>query len=142
MKNNARKWQIGILTFLGTALAVLLIANLSLGDKVIDRQLPGVYAVGDAQFLRTMNVLLGPQLMPGNRAQALVNGDQIFPAMLEAIRSARSTITTETYIYWSGGTGAQFTEALVERARAGVKVHVLFDAVGSGKIDKQHVQRM
>src|SRR5687767_907923 len=137
-----RKWRVGLLTFLGTALAVLLIANLSLGDKVIDRQVPGVYAVADAQFVRTMNVLLGPQLMPGNRAQALVNGDQIFPAMLEAIRGARSTITMETYIYWSGDTGAQFTEALVERARAGVKVHVLFDAVGSGKVDKQHVQRM
>ena len=142
MKKNARKWQIGILTFLGTALAVLLIANLSLGDKVIDRQVPGVYAVDDAQFLRTMNVLLGPQLMPGNRAQALVNGDQIFPAMLEAIGGARSTITMETYIYWSGEIGARFTEALAERARAGVKVHVLFDAVGSGKVDKEHVRRL
>jgi cardiolipin synthase len=62
--------------------------------------------------------------------------------MLEAIRGARSTITMETYIYWSGDIGGRFTEALVERARAGVKVHVLFDAVGSGKIDEKHVQRL
>src|SRR5687768_10033410 len=142
MKNNARKWQIGILTFLGTALAVLLIANLSLGDKVIDREVASHYSVEDPQFRRTMNVLLGPQIMPGNQVQALVNGDEIFPAMLKAIRAARHTVTFETYVYWSGEVGAQFTEALAERARAGVKVHVLFDAVGAGKIDKRHVRRM
>ena len=143
MKKDAyRKWQIGILTFLGTALAVLLIANLSLGDKVIDREVASHYSVEDPQFRRTMNVLLGPQILPGNQVQALVNGDEIFPAMLKAIRAARHTVTFETYVYWSGEVGAQFTEALAERARAGVKVHVLFDAVGAGKIDKRHVRRL
>ena len=140
--NPHRKWQIGILTFLGTALAVLLIANLSLGDKAIDRQVASQYSVEDPQFRRTMNVLLGPQLLPGNQVEPLLNGDEIFPAMLEAIRGARRTITFESYIYWSGEVGGKFTDALVERARAGVKVHVLFDAVGGGKIDKQHVRRM
>ena len=141
-KENARRWRIGILTFLGTALAVLLIANLSLGDKVIDREVASHYTVEEPQFRRTINVLLGPQLLPGNRVRALLNGDEIFPAMLEAIRGARKTLTFETYIYWSGEVGRQFTEALAERSRAGVKVHVLFDAVGGGKIDKAHVRQL
>jgi cardiolipin synthase A/B len=121
---------------------VLLIANLSLGDKRIDEDVPTLYAVEDPQFVRSMNVLLGPQLMPGNRAQALVNGDQIFADMLAAIRGARRTITFETYIYWSGATGEQFTEALIERARAGVKVHLLYDALGSQRIDDKAIARM
>jgi cardiolipin synthase len=121
---------------------VLLIANLSLGDKVIDEDVPSLYPVADPQFLRSMNVLLGPQLVAGNRVQALVNGDRIFPDMLEAIRGARSTITFETYVWWSGSIGEEFSRALAERARAGVRVHVIFDAVGGGKIDEASVDEM
>jgi len=62
--------------------------------------------------------------------------------MLEAIRGARRSITFEMYIYWQGKVGAQFTEALAERARAGVKVHFMYDALGSGKIDKRYVEEM
>lgn len=137
-----RRWKVGILTFLATALAVLLVANLSLGDKRIDERVPTLYAVEDPQFLRSMNVLLGAQLMPGNRVQALVNGDEFFPDMLKAIAAAQKTITFETYIYWSGEVGAQFTRALAERARAGVRVHVLFDALGSQKIDEAEVREL
>jgi cardiolipin synthase len=121
---------------------VLLIANLSLGDKVIDEQVPSLYSVADPQFVRSMNVLLGPQLLGGNRAQALVNGERIFPDMLAAIRGARSTITFETYVWWSGSIGEQFTRALAERARNGVRVHVIFDAVGGGRIDDASVAAM
>jgi cardiolipin synthase len=137
-----KKWKVGLATFLATGVAVLLIANLSLGDKRIDEHVPTLYAVEDGQFLRSMNVLLGPQLMPGNRVQALVNGDQIFADMLAAIRAARRTITFETYIYWSGAIGEQFTAALVERAQAGVKVHLLYDALGSQRIDAKSIERM
>jgi cardiolipin synthase len=55
--------------------------------------------------------------------------------MLAAIRGATRTITFETYIYWSGAIGRDFAEALAERARNGVKVHVLLDWVGSAKMD-------
>jgi cardiolipin synthase A/B len=135
-------WRIAILTFLGTGLGVLLVANLTLGDKVIDENVPALYSVADPQFVRTMSVMLGPALLPGNRTRALLNGDQIFPDMLEAIRGAQKTITFEMYIYWKGSIGEQFTAALVERAQAGVKVHVLIDALGSQKIEKQVIERM
>jgi cardiolipin synthase A/B len=135
-------WRIGILTFLATALGVLVAANLSLGDKKIDTSVASLYAVGDPQFVRTMNVMLGPALVPGNRARALVNGDEIFPEMLAAIRGARKTITFEMYIYWRGSVGEQFTAALEERARSGVKVHVMIDALGSQKIEQKVIRRL
>jgi len=125
-----------------TALAALFILNLSLGDKTIDRRVETLYAVADPQFQRTMGALLGPALVPGNHAVALVNGDEIFPAMLKAIREAQRTIDFETYIYWSGATGKAFADALSERARAGVRVSVLLDWIGSGKLDERLLEAM
>jgi cardiolipin synthase len=62
--------------------------------------------------------------------------------MLQAIRSAQRTITFETYIYWSGRIGQAFADALSERARSGVKVHLLLDWVGSSKMDASMLQAM
>ena len=66
---------------------------------------------------------------------ALCNGDEIFPAMLEAIRGATKTICFETFIYWSGSIGREFGEALSERARRGEDARML-DRVGSNRIDE------
>jgi len=68
-------------------------------------KLSAEYSVDDPQFERTMGSLLGPPIVPGNAAATLVNGDQIFPAMLDAIHGARESITFETFIYWSGPVG-------------------------------------
>jgi len=81
-------------------------------------------------------------ILPGNRFEALLNGDRIFPPMLNAIRGARHTISFETYIYWSGQIGKDFADALADRARAGVKVHVLVDWVGSSKMEKAYLDEM
>jgi cardiolipin synthase len=89
-----------------------------------------------------MSTLLGPTLVQGNRATALVNGDEIFPAMLSAVRSARHSIDFETYIYWSGNVGRTFGDALSERARAGVRVHLLVDWLGSQKMDHRVLDEM
>ena len=129
-------------TVVATIAIALLVVNLSLGDKQIDWRPQHLYGVDDPQFLRTMGVMLGPTLTNGNRVETLLNGDQIFPAMLEAIRSASETVTFETYIYWSGSIGKEFAAALAERASAGVRVHVLIDWVGSGKIDASYLQEM
>jgi cardiolipin synthase len=125
-----------------TVALVLLVMNLSLGDKQVDWRPKHLYAVADPQFVRTMSVMLGPPLTSGNRVEVLLNGDQIFPAMLDAIRAAKETVTFETYIYWSGSTGKAFADALAERANAGVRVHVLIDWVGSSKIDEAYLQEM
>lgn len=131
-----------VLAVVVTALSLLIALNLSTSERKIERRVGALYATGDPQFVRSMGALLGPQLVAGNRVAALLNGDEIFPAMLDAIRSARATITFETYIYWSGDIGRTFADELSERARAGVKVHVLLDWLGSGKIDESFLSEM
>ena len=125
-----------------TLIAVLIAANFTSGEKDVSRELPRLYATHDPQFRRAIGSLLGPALVGGNRVQELLNGDQIFPDMLQAIRSARHSITFETYIYWSGDIGREFADALSERAKAGIKVHVLLDWLGSAKIDDSFLDEM
>lgn len=126
-----------VLAVIGSALLLLIVLNLTSGEKKIEHEIRPLYGVGEPQFVRSMGVLLGPAIVGGNRVTALQNGDEIFPAMLEAIRGATQTISFETYIYWSGRIGREFAEALAARARAGVEVHVLLDWVGAGKMDDE-----
>ena len=117
------------------------VLNLRAEKKIAVRPVH-LYAVADQQFLRSMGVLLGPPLVDGNRVETLLNGDRIFPSMLQAISGAKQTIDFETYIYWSGEIGKRFAEALAERARAGVKVSVLVDWLGSQKMDNDSIETM
>ncbi|RZL39585.1 MAG: cardiolipin synthase B [Rubrivivax sp.] len=135
-------WVVILATFTATLLAVLLFQNLSTAEKKIDEKLPKLYETDDAEFRRSLSALLGPPLVEGNQVETLVNGDQIFPSMLAAIRSAQKTVNFETYIYWSGTIGREFVDALTERARAGVKVNVLLDWVGSMKMDTAMLDEM
>jgi cardiolipin synthase len=131
-----------VIAVAGTLLVVLLVVNLATPDKKIEHPITHTYAVGDPQFFRAVNSLLGPPLTSGNTVTALQNGDQIFAAMLEAIASARQTITFETFIFWSGTIGQQFTDALIERTRNGVRVHLMVDWVGSSKMDDAMIDSM
>ncbi len=124
-----------------TVLATLIVLNLRAEKKIAVRPVH-LYPVADQQFLRSMSVLLGPPLVDGNRVETLLNGDRIFPSMLQAITGAKQTIDFETYIYWSGEIGKRFAEALAERARAGVKVNVLVDWLGSQKMDNDAIETM
>ena len=140
---RSRRMLFGILIAVpSTAIAVVIALNFVPSERRVERRIEHRYGTGDPQFLRTMGVLLGPAILPGNRVQYLENGDEIFPAMLEAIAGARETITFETYIYWSGEIGKRFAEALAERARAGVRVHVLMDWVGSGQMDDALLEQL
>jgi cardiolipin synthase A/B len=78
----------------------------------------------------------------GNDYDVLTNGDQVFPATLDAIRGARRRISFETYIYDSGEIANQFTAALEEVARRGVRVNLVVDAVGSSSMDGTHLERL
>ena len=130
------------LVVLLTAASLLLVVNFGLGEKKVETDVQHLYAVEDPQFLRSMGLLLGPSIIDGNTVTGLVNGDQIFPSMLQAIAGAERTILFETYIYWSGDIGQKFADALAERARAGIKVHVLLDWVGSAKLDGALMKKM
>ncbi len=114
----------------------LLVSNFIGGEKKIERRIERLYALDDPRFMSELGVLLGPPFLNGTKIRALLNGDEIFPPMLAAIRNAKRSINFETYIYWSGDIGREFADALAERARQGVKVHVLLDWVGSAKMDE------
>jgi cardiolipin synthase A/B len=135
-----------LLTILPTAvvtlIVVLVIANLSTGEKKIEHKIGRLYSSHDAQFIRSMGLLLGPPVVSGNRFDVLVNGDEIFPSMLDGIAGAQKTITFETFIYWSGEIGERFAVALSDKARAGVAVHVLLDWVGSQKMDGRYLRML
>ncbi len=137
-----KPFPVALITCAVTLLAVFLTFNFMPSEKKIERQLQRLYSPEDPQFRRSMGVLLGPPIIEGNKVDVLLNGDQIFPAMLKAIREAEHTITLETYIYWSETIGKEFSAALIERARAGVKVHVMLDFIGSMKMDEASMEAM
>ncbi|HEX6882436.1 MAG TPA: phospholipase D-like domain-containing protein [Planctomycetota bacterium] len=139
-----RRWKVIWIAagVLGAAFVVLLLVNLSSGQVAVERKVEHLYSVAEPEFVRSMGTLLGPALLEGNRIETLLNGEEIFPAMLAAIRAARRTITFETYIYWSGEIGREFAAALSERARAGVRVHVLLDWLGAAKMEAELLDEM
>ncbi|RYY82240.1 MAG: cardiolipin synthase B, partial [Comamonadaceae bacterium] len=104
-----------VLSVIVALIAALVYVNLSAGERRVSHEIEHLYPVDHPQFYRAMGMLLGPDIVRGNRVTALVNGDEIFPAMLEAIRSAKRTVLFETFIYWSGEIGDQFADALSER---------------------------
>ena len=131
-----------VATFIATVIGFVLFQNLSSSERKIEYEIDDPPAVDDPRFERLVSHLLGPPLVEGHCIQTLLNGDEIFPAMLSAIRQARQTINFETYIYWSGEIGREFSDALSERARAGVRVQVLLDWIGSAKLDAGAIQEM
>jgi cardiolipin synthase len=130
-----KPFYIVVLSVAATVAVGFVAVNLSTPEKKITERIAHEYDVADPQFRRSMSVLLGPPLIEGNRVDTLVNGKQIFPAMLAAIRSAKRSINFETYIYWSGNIGKEFAAALADRATSGVRVCLLVDWVGSSKMD-------
>lgn len=124
-----------------TVFLVICVLNFSLGDKQIDEPLNRLYSTADPQFLRTASAVLTPALVGGNGVQTLLNGDQIFPAMLDAVRAARTSVTFETYIFWSSTIGLEFEHAFTDAARRGVKVKIMLDWIG-GELSGANVERM
>jgi len=110
--------------------------------KIIKDPIVVDFGPGDRAFIHALGPLLGADFSTGNRITPLINGDRFFPAMLDAIRSAQRSVTLETYIWSSGSISDQFIEALSERARAGVKVHVLADGMGALKFKDADQERM
>jgi cardiolipin synthase len=114
----------------GGAVGVLLVRNFFESEKKVRKLIETDYGVGEPPFVRTMSQLMGPALIDGNKVTTLQNGEEIFPAMLGAIGAARRSITFENFVFAAGDTVDEFASALAARAREGVKVHFLQDAMG------------
>ncbi|HET7662170.1 MAG TPA: phospholipase D-like domain-containing protein, partial [Rhodanobacteraceae bacterium] len=110
--------------------------NLRAPESGIDHLDGQVGAVGSQRFQREASALLGSQILAGNSVVDYQNGVEFFPAMLKDIRSAKVSINLESYIFRDSHIGQQFVQALAARAKAGVKIHVLADRIGSRGSDK------
>jgi cardiolipin synthase len=107
----------------------------------VHRTLPPMN-LGEPAFFSTLEAHAQAPIVGGNRLTLLLNGEQIYPAILDAIRGARRTITYAQYSYEDGEIARQLAEALAERCRAGVTAHVLLDSVGTLSMPREYVDLM
>ncbi|MGR8012064.1 phospholipase D-like domain-containing protein [Streptomyces hypolithicus] len=91
---------------------------------------------------RRLERLIGIAATEGNSVVPLRNGDAIFEAMLDGIRSAEHTVDMMTFVYWRGDIAGQFARALAEKAAEGVRVRLLLDGFGSRLIEKDQLRAM
>jgi cardiolipin synthase len=96
-------------------------------------------AAGDPAFAATMEAHTGSPILGGNHVDVLLNGDEIFPAKLAAIRAARATIAYAEYFYADGQPAREIAEALAERCRAGVSARILLDGFGTLSMPAEYV---
>lgn len=85
---------------------------------------------------------LGVPFTSGNKVQVLKNGNEIFPAMLQAIRDAEERIEFLTFVYWTGNIAREFAKALSKKAEEGIEVYVILDSFGAAKMPKELVDLM
>ena len=129
-----RGWRLGILIGIGVVGLLLMLAQ---DQETLTVQSP--VAAEDPRYAEYVASLLGAPVEPGDRYWVLRNGDEVFPAMLEAIRQAKRRISFESFIYSDGVVGDQFTKELSAAAQRGVTVRIVLDAVGgelSGKSEE------
>jgi cardiolipin synthase len=84
-----------------------------------------------ADLAHLVQRLVQRPLMAGNRVQPLLDGEEAYPAMLDAIAAARRTVSLSTYIFDYDGVGRRFRDALAAAVARGVEVRVIVDAVGA-----------
>jgi cardiolipin synthase len=98
--------------------------------------------IAQPAFAATLGGYTGTTVVGGNRVEILLNGTEIFRAKLAAIRKARTTINYAQYVYEDGEPARDITRALADRCRAGVKVNVLLDSVGSLAMPTQYREEL
>lgn len=124
------------------ATVAVITANLVMVQWGIDYAISDAPDVDSPAFLQLLAALLSLRLRGGNRIRLLLNGNEAFPAMFDAVRSAERYVMFENFVYWYGDIGRDFAELLSRKAQAGVHVHVVLDRVGSLKMDQRYLQQM
>jgi cardiolipin synthase A/B len=124
-------------------IGVAILSTLLVRRDTVEYYLDHQFSVHDAEFFPSAHALGDPLPIAGNKVELLHNGKRIFPTMLEAIRSAQESINFEAFLFHSGQVASQFRDALAERARAGVRVRVLLDGMGSSSaLDDSYVKTL
>ena len=131
-----RKSRIWLIPFAAAAGLITAVSFLAFFNAVpqpmrVAEGLTSIPEIGSREFRHLQSVVLGSAAVPGNRIEILENGEEIYPAMLEAIGNATRSITFETYEYWGEEIGGALAESLASAAERGVAVHATFDYLGS-----------
>ena len=127
---------------LGAVLALIgAMMSAACSNVPVHRTLPALN-LGEPSFFPTIEAHAQAPIVGGNRLKLLVNGEQIYPAILGAIRKARTTITYAQYSYEDGPISRDLAEAMADRCRAGVRAHILLDSVGTLSMPKEYTELM
>jgi cardiolipin synthase A/B len=138
-----RRWQkskpLRIVAFI-SILAVLSWIVIALFSPVLRYQLakPPAAPITSEQFRRELQALTQSRFADGVSIEPLPNGEQFYPAEIDAIHAAHKSINIEAYIFERGDVTKQIVDALTERARAGVQVRLVVDAMGSFSTPKRY----
>ena len=144
---NQRWWKFALGEWIGLSLSflaiVLLFCLFFIRRQTLEYHFEHTFAVRDPEFFGSALALCDPVPMAGNKIELLANGDEYFPAMLQAIRSAQHTVNFAAYILDSDEIGHQFRDAFCERAQNGVEVRLLLDGIGSAwNLDNSDVRML
>jgi cardiolipin synthase A/B len=130
------------LTVLATLGASVLYFNARPIPKRVTSHVENAYNVDDPGFRRTMTALIGTPIVAGNSIEWLRDGEAIFAAKLAAIAAAEHSVTLEVFEFYGERVAPLFADALAERARHGVPVHVILDYVGASDADPELFEQM
>jgi cardiolipin synthase A/B len=102
----------------------------------------GIPTVADTQFARTVALLTQVDLLLGNRVELATNGNETYPRLWDDLRSARRSITLQTYYAQPGAVADSLAAIVTERSRAGVRVLFLHDAFGAQNLPQSYFDRL
>jgi phosphatidylserine/phosphatidylglycerophosphate/cardiolipin synthase-like enzyme len=120
--------------FLAVCALSVLVASCAAGLPPFE---PPRVAVGHPSFGPTFEAYAAAPIRRGNRVEVLLNGEEIFPAQLRAIRAAQVSFTYPRYLFETGPPARALIGAMSERCRAGVYGHILLDGIGSVNISPE-----
>ncbi|HWQ56214.1 MAG TPA: cardiolipin synthase [Bryobacteraceae bacterium] len=132
----------------GVALVALMVQSgmliLALFEPPLDYSITatGSQAIDSEEFLRALAAVSRGDLSRRNQVTVFTNGESFYPAILEAIRQARHSVHLECYIFQRGQVSDRLLDILIERARAGVEVRLLVDAIGSATVPEHHFDQL
>ncbi len=103
------------------------------------------WRVPDNESLPEFNAitrLAGTEMLEGNEVELLINGDATFDSIVAGIEQATEYVLIQFYMFHDDGLGRRVQQALIERAKAGVRVYMLYDEVGSSGLPKRYVDEL
>jgi len=135
-------WGLGILMVSLGVLGNVILFNAMPKPLRVDGTVDVDYSMGSDQFLRSAGALFKQPILSGNRVKWLKDGEEIYSAMIEAVKDAESSVTFETYEFWGEESAGKLATALAEAAERGVEVRGLADYIGSREADSSKFERM